>query len=193
MKLPPGCGSMSRKVARLNKSLYGLKQASRTFYEKLVSDLKTVGFEQSMSDRCVLRFMMEDDVMGVIPVDDILFAVSKSLAEVVVEALGDSLPTKNLCEVKFFFGWEFIRDREARTIEISHESYIRSVLERFNICRSSSIPDSLANDSRSSKEDEEARDVPFREVVGSLMWIASQTRPHMSNAMGCGEALSEAK
>ena len=30
MKLPPGCGSMSGKV-RLNKSLYGLKQASRTF------------------------------------------------------------------------------------------------------------------------------------------------------------------
>ena len=32
----------------------------------------------------------------------------KSLAKVVVEALGDSLPTKNLGEVKFFLGCEFI-------------------------------------------------------------------------------------
>ena len=52
MKLPPGCGSMSGKVVRLNKSLYGLKQASRRFYKRLVSDLKRVGFEQSLS--CLL-------------------------------------------------------------------------------------------------------------------------------------------
>ena len=44
MKLPPGCGSMSGKVVRLNKSLYGLQRASRTFYKRLVSDLKRIGF-----------------------------------------------------------------------------------------------------------------------------------------------------
>ena len=86
-----------------------------------------------------------------------------------MEALGDSLPTKNLGEVKFFLGCESIRDREAGTIEISQESYIGSVLERFNICSTSSIPASLANDNRSLEEDEGAGDVPFREVVGSLV------------------------
>ena len=185
MKLLPGCGTMSGKVVRLNKSLYGLKQASRTFYKRLMSDLKRIGFEQSLSDPRVLRFMMGDEVMGIVAihVDDILYAGTKSLAKVVVEALGDSLPTKNLGEVKFFLGCAFIRDREAGTIEISQESYIRSVLERFNICRTSPIPASLANDNRSLMEDEGAGDVPFREVVGSLMWIANQTRPDISNAV----------
>ena len=42
MKLPPGCGTMSGKVGRLNKSLYGLKQASRTFYKRLVSDARSL-------------------------------------------------------------------------------------------------------------------------------------------------------
>ena len=121
--------------------------------------------------------------MVAIHVDDILYAGTKSLAKVVVEALGDSLPTKNLGEVKFFLGCEFICDREAGTIEISQKSYIRSVIERFNICRTSSIPASLANDNRSLKEDEGAGDAPFREVMGSLMWIASQTRPDISNAV----------
>ena len=121
--------------------------------------------------------------MVAIHVDDILYAGAKSLAKVVVEALGDSLPTKNLGEVKFFLGCAFIRDREAGTIEISQESYIRSVLDRFNICRTSPIPASLANDNRSLMEDEGAGDVPFREVVGSLMWIANQTRPDISNAV----------
>ncbi|CAB1104027.1 unnamed protein product [Ectocarpus sp. CCAP 1310/34] len=32
-------------------------------------------------------------------------------------------------------------------------------------------------------ENEEAGDVPFREVVGCLMWIACQTRPDISNAV----------
>ena len=121
--------------------------------------------------------------MVAIHVDDIMYAGTKSLAKEVVEALGDSLPTKNLGEVKFFLGGEFIRDREAGTIEISQESYIRSVLERFNIIRTSSIPASHANDNRSLKKDEGAGDVPFREVVGSLMWIAGQTRPDISNAV----------
>ena len=81
--------------------------------------------------------------MVAIHVDDILYAGTKSFAKVVVEALGDSLPTKNLGEVKFFLGCAFIRGREACTIEISQESYIRSVLERLNICRTSPIPASL--------------------------------------------------
>ena len=30
LRLPKGCGSLSGKIVRLNKSLYGLKQASRS-------------------------------------------------------------------------------------------------------------------------------------------------------------------
>ena len=120
MKSPPGCGSMSGKVVRLNKSLYGLKQASRAFYKRLVSDVKRIGVEQSMSDPCVLRFIMGDGVVGMVAihVDDILYAGTKRLSKMVVEALGDSLPTKNLGEVKFFLCCEFIRDRDTGTIEI---------------------------------------------------------------------------
>ncbi|CAB1112078.1 unnamed protein product [Ectocarpus sp. CCAP 1310/34] len=176
---------MTGKVVRLGKSLYGLRQASRIFHKRLVSDLKRIGFEQSLSDPCVLRFMMGDEVLGMIAihVDDILYEGIERLAKMVVEALGDSLPTKNLGEIRFFLGCAFVRDREAGTIEMSQESYIRSVLERFNVCRTSSIPASLTNDYKSVMEDEGARDVPFREVVGSLMWIANQTRPDISNAV----------
>ena len=96
--------------------------------------------------------MIGDEVLGmvVIHVDDILFGGLKRIGEFVVQALGDSLPTKNLGEVIFFLGCVFRRDREAGTIEISQENYIRSVLERFRICRTSSIPASPANDYRLS-------------------------------------------
>ncbi|CAB1102064.1 unnamed protein product [Ectocarpus sp. CCAP 1310/34] len=185
MKLPPGCESMSGKAVRLDKSLYGLRQASRTFHKRLVSDLKTIGFEQSLSDPCVLRFIMGDEMMDMIAihVDDILYGGIESLATTVVQALGDSFRTKNLGEVKFFLGCAFNRDREARTIEMSQVSCVRRVLERFNICRTSPIPASPASDYRSVTEEEKAGDLPFREVAGSLMWIANQTRPDISNAV----------
>ena len=77
----------------------------------------------------------------------------------VVAALGDSLPTKDLGEVKFFLGCEYIRDRDAGTIEITGElDYFRNLLERFNICRTSSIPASLVNDNRYLMEDAGAGD-----------------------------------
>ena len=45
LRLPKGCGDLSGKVVRLNKSLYGLKQASRTWHAHLTTCLKRLGFE----------------------------------------------------------------------------------------------------------------------------------------------------
>ncbi|CAB1104266.1 unnamed protein product [Ectocarpus sp. CCAP 1310/34] len=139
-KLPPGCESMSGKVVRLDKSLDGLRQACRTFLKRFVSDLKRISVEQSPSDPCVLRFMMRNEVMGMIAihVDDFLDGGIESLAKIVVQALGDSFHTKNFGEVNFFHGCAFSRDREATKIEMSQERCVRSVLEIFNICRTSS-------------------------------------------------------
>ena len=60
--------------------------------------------------------MMGDEVVGTVAihVDDILYAGTKSVAKVVVEALGDSLPTKNLGEVKFLVAHLFATARLAR-------------------------------------------------------------------------------
>ena len=55
LRLPKGCGELSGHVGRLNKSLYGLKQASRTWHTHLTMCLKTLGFELCMTDVCVFR------------------------------------------------------------------------------------------------------------------------------------------
>ena len=61
-------------------------------------------------------------------------------------------------------------------------SYIRSILERFNVSRTSPIPAFPSVILRAVKE-KNIEGVPFREVVGSLMWIADQTRPDIANAV----------
>ena len=62
MRLPRGCGRLSGKVVRLNKSLYGLKQASRSWHAHLTTCLNTLGFQQCLADACVFRLVEEGRV-----------------------------------------------------------------------------------------------------------------------------------
>ena len=45
LRLPKGCDDFSGRVVRLNKSLYRLKQASRTWHAHLTTFLKRLDFE----------------------------------------------------------------------------------------------------------------------------------------------------
>ena len=78
MRLPQGCGDMSDKIVCLNRSLYGLKQASRSGQNHLLSNMKNLGCEQSLTDACVLRLVESGNVsiITVLRVDDI-FAVGR--------------------------------------------------------------------------------------------------------------------
>ena len=76
MKLPPGCGELSGKIMRLNKTLYGLKQSALEFNKLLSGKLGGLGFEQSASDPCVFRLLgsRKEDVQTLLVchVDDIM-------------------------------------------------------------------------------------------------------------------------
>ncbi|KAL6330209.1 hypothetical protein AAG906_040131 [Vitis piasezkii] len=57
MKMPPGfASSSSRKVCKLRKSLYGLRQVPRCWFAKLAESLKKFGFQQSSSDYPLFTF-----------------------------------------------------------------------------------------------------------------------------------------
>ena len=78
MRMPQGCRVLSGNVGRLNRSLYGLKQASRSWHSHLVIRLKSLGFEQTLADPCVFRLIEAGSVfiIAVVHVDDI-FAVGR--------------------------------------------------------------------------------------------------------------------
>ena len=80
LRLPQGCGSLSGKIVRLNKSLYGLKQTSWSWHAHLTSCLKTLSFQQRLADACVFRLIEEERVaiIAVVHVDDIFVVGLKS-------------------------------------------------------------------------------------------------------------------
>ena len=116
-------------------------------------------------------------------VDDIKIAATEEVTPVVVIALNQRFPTKHHRDVEWCMVSEYKRDRKKGTLKISQTQFIRSVLNRFDISKSSPIPATPFLELRHVSHEKTVVDVPFREVVGSLTWIANQTRPDIANAV----------
>nr|KYP60486.1 Retrovirus-related Pol polyprotein from transposon TNT 1-94 [Cajanus cajan] len=81
MRFPPGFSIGSPGSAcKLQRSLYGLKQALRNWFAKLRNSLLNFGFQQSKADYTLFTFTRDQDFVAVlIYVDDILLAGNNNL------------------------------------------------------------------------------------------------------------------
>ena len=93
MQLPPNFRRQGETpmVCRLNKSLYGLKQASRSWFQKFYATIQQDGFHQSRADYSFFTKISDNSFTAVlIYVDDIII----DNYENVIAALKESLHTK---------------------------------------------------------------------------------------------------
>ena len=185
MRMPQGCGALSGRVLRLNRSLYGLKQASRSWHNHLVTRLKGLGFEQSLADACVFRLIEAGSVavIAVVHVDDIFAVGRKERCDRFCEELNQLVPINNLGELRWYAGCHYSRDKVTGLLTISQKSFAEKTVRQFGVTTGRNTP--LSTDVFLEDFDENEPDGlwPFRELVGSLMWLANQTRPDISNAV----------
>ena len=185
LRLPKGCFRLSGKIVRLNKSLYGLKQASRSWYAHLTTCLKTLNFQQCLADACVFRLVEEGRVaiIAVVHVDDIFAVGLKSRCDVFRDELNRMVPVKNLSEVRWYGGCHYTREREMGTLTISQKMFADALVKTFCVASTKSVPLRVGVKLEDFDEDGRVEKRPFRELVGSLMWLSISTRPDISNAV----------
>jgi len=186
MKIPEGVKNVpDGMVCRLQRSLYGLKQASRVWNSKFDTFLRHFQLTPSKADPCVYSGKFESEkVFLVIYIDDgLILATSKQATYKVLNELQLNFGiTYN--DVDCYVGIEIIRNMFTKTIFIHQSSYINRLLRRFNMldAKPKETPADLGVSfvSTGDKERDMYDEIPYRQAIGCLMFLANVTRPDIA-------------
>ena len=128
---PPGFVAQAeiRKICRLRKSLYGLKQSPRTWFSKFNQVVETFGMQKSKSDHSVFyKNSSYGIILLVVYVDDIVIIGSNFKGILSLKSfLHSQFHTKDLGMLKYFLGVEVMRSREFCYLNVNMRtiSYLR--------------------------------------------------------------------
>ena len=190
MKLPPGYADRKgdslppNPVCKLQKSLYGLKQASRQWFLKFSTTSTSLGFIQTHSDHtCFIKITDALFLCVIVYVDDIVI-VSNTDSEVdlLKQQLKHHFKLRDLGPMKYFLVLEIARSSDG--IHVCQRKYALDLLDETGLlgCKPSSV--SMDPSIKFSKEeggalvDAEA----YRCLIGRLMYLQI-TRPDITFAV----------
>ena len=128
---PKNCG----KVCKLQRSIYGLKQASWSWNLHFDKTIKEFGFIKNEDESCVYKKVSGSVIMFlVLYVDDILLIGNDiPTLQNVKSWLENFFSMKDLGEAAYILGIKIYRDRSRKLIGLSQSTYIDKVLDRFSM------------------------------------------------------------
>ncbi|KAJ9556642.1 hypothetical protein OSB04_011256 [Centaurea solstitialis] len=123
------------KVCKLLKSIYGLKQASRSWNLHFDERIKEFGFAKSEFEPCVhTKFSGSIVTFLVLYVDDILLIENDvPTLQGVKSWLRKCFQMKDLGEAAYILGIKIYRNRSKRLIGLSQSTYIDKILKKFRM------------------------------------------------------------
>lgn len=178
---PSGMNLGPNKALRLIKGLYGLKQAPRIWSHKFKEEIEKIGFNMLKSDNCV--FKHDKGIYLCIYVDDgLILARDRRDIQQVIKQL------KQVFNIRVVQNTTFV-GLEIEKIEngflIHQESFALRILERFKMqdCSTVTAPLPTGHKLTELSEDDKSVDCPYREAIGSLLYLAANTRPDLLHAV----------
>ncbi|WVZ21124.1 hypothetical protein V8G54_008446 [Vigna mungo] len=174
MKIPPGLTTANKnQVCKLQRSLYGLKQAGRQWYAKLHQFLLSNNYNCSISDN---SFFLKHDgnhtTALLIYVDDILITGNNN-GEIqhITDLLHSTFHIKNLGDLTYFLGLEVAHN--SKGIHLSQRKYVLDLLAETGLLDSSPVPTPMVP-KHSSTDTVRSLDADhvasYRRLIGKLMF-----------------------
>jgi hypothetical protein len=202
IKIPDGYPIEPRKpnmVLKLQKCLYGLKQAPMEWNSEIDSHLQELGFKPYHSDPCIYARVNKGIPQYILVYVDDMIIATKGRVELsqIKQLINRKFPSSDKGPIQKFLNVHFERNRGDRIIAISQPVKIENVLKDPQLSKKDleyiSKPTKLpANPSIKLTKDmgaatkevkEEMKDVPYKSILGQLLYISITARPDISTAV----------
>jgi hypothetical protein len=187
MELPQGIqtkhGNSKEHVLKLEKNIYGQKQAGRVWNSFLVDKLTSIGFTMSQIDDCVF---FRSDIIFMVYVDDGIFLGSDDLQlqEVIKEIQNLGLNIEDQGHPADYVGVN-IKKLKDGSYEFTQRALIDSIINDVGLtdAKVKPVPAKVSIQLHAFK-DEHAFNLNFnyKSVVGKLNYLAQTTRPDIMYA-----------
>ena len=175
------------KVLKLKKSLYGLRQSPRMFWQYLTDAMKSCGMEVSKMDPCLF---VGKHVMCICYVDDILFwsKDEKHINDLAIKLRKEGLLLEQEDDAAGFLGVRLTKTPEG-LIEMKQTGLIDRVIENLGLDTKLSKNKWTPAEHKPLVRDEDGEppdgDFSYSSVVGMLLYLSGHTRPDIAYAVNC--------
>jgi hypothetical protein len=188
MEIPPGFGTSQTtgKVCRLKKSLYGLKQSPRAWFDRFRRAVRAMGYGQCNGDHTVFyRHSLSNRKITILAVyvDDIIITGDdEEEIKRLKGCLSNEFEVKDLGNLKYFLGIEVARTEKG--ISLCQRKYTLDLLSDMGMmgCRAAPTPIEQ-NHQVTAQSGELVNKEDYQKLVGRLLYLC-HTRPDITYAVG---------
>ena len=190
-KLPEAVSTKPRSMLsiKLQRSLYGLKQSGRMWYNRLSEYLLKKGYVNNPICPCVFIKKSETGFAIIaVYVDDLNLVGTPEELTKTAEYLKKEFEMKDLGKTKFCIGLQI--EHFPNGVLVHQSTYIKKILKRFNMDKAHPLSSPMVVRSLDVKNDpfrpcekgEEllGPEVPYLSAIGALMYLANCTRPDIA-------------
>ena len=199
MKLPPGFMVNGREltederkkhVLKLEKNLYGQKQAGRVWYLHLKKNLERIGFKVSKHDECL--FYYGRTIFIVYTDDTILLGPDKIEVDELVKKLGKIFRIEDQGNLTDYLGMKIEKHKDG-SMTWTQPNLIQSILKDLGLVGSKTANKATSRTTPANSTTiltDHAEEPPhdetkfnYRQVIGKLLYLEKSTRPDIACAV----------
>ena len=192
MEIPKGMEANKDECLILKKTIYGLVQSAREFYNKLVLSLKGCGFKGSPVDPCLwIKHSKLGIVMVAVYVDDCLVVGSeKGIEEMIICLKNCDFGLKIEDNLTDYLSCKIQINQQTKTTYVMQPHLINSLIEKFgeevsnlSIYGTPGTPRFKIVRPENEDKIDSVMQSKYRSGVGMLLYLIKYSRPDLANVV----------